>query len=84
MKCVWHCFSYTLHNRVFVGLVIFPTLVLVIERIKEDVMVIPTIKLTLCAFGYKYITGTSVAVAAMKNNTAQLSMFLTTMISSIF
>ena len=43
---------------------------LVIPRIKEDVMVIPTIKLTLCAFGYKYITGTSVAVTAMKNNTA--------------
>ena len=47
-------------------------------------MVIPTVKLTLCAFGYKYITGMSVAVAAMKNNTAQWSVFLTTMISSIF
>ena len=47
-------------------------------------MVSPTIKLTLCMFGYKYITGMSPAVAAMKNNTAQWSVFLTTMISSIF
>ena len=53
---------------------------LVVQRMKQDVMVSPTIKLTLCVFGYKYITGMSIAVAAMKNNTAQWSMFL---ISSI-
>ena len=55
---------------------------LVVQRMKQDVMVSPTIILTLCVFGYKYITGMS--VAAMKNNTAQWSVFLTTMISSIF
>ena len=37
---------------------------------KQDIMVIPTIELSLRVFGYKYITGMSVAVAAMKNNTA--------------
>ena len=57
---------------------------LAVQRMKQDIMVSPTIKLTLCVFGYKYITGMSVAVAAMKNNTAQWSMFLTTLISSIF
>ena len=87
IKCVWHCFSCTLHNKSFCWFryfLIFPTLVLVVQKTKQDVMVSPTIKLTLCVFGYKYISGMSVAVAAMKNNTAQWSMFLTTMISSIF
>ena len=63
---------------------IFPTLVLAVQRMKQEVMVSPTIIYLLCVFGYKYITGMSVAVAAMKNNTAQWSVFLTTMISSIF
>ena len=46
---------------------------------KQEVMVSPTIIYLLCVFGYKYITGMSVAVAAMKNNTAQWSVFLTTL-----
>ena len=57
---------------------------LVVQRMKQHVMVDPTIKFSLCVFGHRYITGMSVAVAAMKNNTAQWSVFLTTMISSIF